>query len=322
MPIILPSTVRRMPKRKSAIGSRDDLTVDLSRCLKMRFSESRCRRCVDACPHQAVTVDGGLTIHPDKCSGCLLCTTVCPVGALEARSDFSVCLAQLSKVPDPVLGCIRTKGAANATLACLGGLADEHLLMLFHALTGRLTLNLTSCPDCPNSAMTVQLRQRLDSLAADSLFNRKCHIVLASSAENFNYHQEVVDRRSFFKSVGSYLFKGADTVLFPQNEQDQQRSEYGEKRLPVRRELLNRIRHTISPEGEVQIRKDFDSFVAFANNCTSCQGCVAICPTGALQTKSSETLPIFDHLRCTGCGLCSEFCLDGAIQLHSGNIQG
>ena len=308
-----------MPESQSAIGSRDDLSVDLSRCLKMRFNASRCRRCVDICPHQAVTLDDGLAINPDQCSGCLLCTTVCPVGALESsRSDFFICLAQLSKVPEPVLGCIRTKKSANATLACLGGLADEHLLMLSHTLTGSLTLNLTSCPDCPNHSMTVHLRKRLDSLAEDRPFGRKCRLVLADSAEKLNYSQEVVDRRSFFKSVGHYLFKGADTILFPQTEQVQQRSEYGEKRLPLRRELLNRIRATISPEGAGRIRKDFEFFVSFADNCTSCQGCVAICPTGALQTKSSETPPGFDHLLCTGCGLCSEFCLDGAVQIYSG----
>lgn len=310
-----------MPESKSAIGSRDDLTVNLSRCLKMRFNESRCRRCVDICPHQAVTLDGGLIINQDQCSGCLLCTTVCPVGALESRSDFFVCLTQLSKVPEPVLGCIRTKKSSNTALACLGGLAEEHLLMLFHALTGRLTLNLTSCTDCPNNPMILQLRQRLDSLAEDKPSGRKCRIVLADSAKDVHYYQEAVDRRSFFKSVGNYLVKGADTILFPRNEQGQQRSEYNEKRLPIRRELLNRIRQTISPEGEVRIRKDFDSFVTFDNNCTSCQGCVAICPTGALQTGSPEKPPIFDHLLCTGCGLCSEFCLDGAIQVHSGDIE-
>lgn len=322
MPIILPSQVRRMPKSKSAIGSRDDLTVDLSRCLKMRFNESKCRRCVDICPHKAVALDAGLAINPDQCSGCLLCTTVCPVGALESRSDFSVCLAQLSKVPEPVLGCIRTQKSSNAALACLGGLAEEHLLILFHTLAGSLTLNLTSCTDCPNSPMIVQLRQRLDSLAEDRPSGRKCRIVLADAAEDLHYYQEVVNRRSFFKSVGNYLFKGADTILFPRNEQGQQRSEYGEKRLPIRRELLNRIRHTISPEGEVRIQKHFDSFVSFDNNCTSCQGCVAICPTGALQTESSDLPPSFKHLLCTGCGLCSEFCLDGAVELHPENIEG
>lgn len=311
-----------MPESKSAVGSRDDLAVDPSRCLKMRFNASRCRRCVDICPHRAVTLDDGLAINPDQCSGCLLCTTVCPVGALEARSDFYACLRQLGKTSDPVLGCIRTKKSAHATLACLGGLADEHLLMLFHTLTGCLTLNLAACSDCPNRPVIVQLRQRLDSLAEDRPSGRKCRLVLADSAENLHYSQEVVDRRSFFKSVGHYLFKGADTVLFPQTEQVQKRSEYGEKRLPVRRELLNRIRPSISPEGAVRIGKDFDFFVSFDNDCTSCQGCVAICPTGALQTTSSETPPVFDNLLCTGCGLCSEFCLDGAVQVHSGDIAG
>jgi len=94
---------------KAAIGSRDDLIIDASRCLRMRFSESSCRHCVDICPHGAVILDSALTINPDQCHGCMLCTSVCPAGALEQNCDFHACLAKLAKVSEPILGCIRTK---------------------------------------------------------------------------------------------------------------------------------------------------------------------------------------------------------------------
>lgn len=305
--------------RSPATGSREDLAVDVSRCQRVRFSASSCQRCLEVCPHGALALANGLAIDAEKCRGCLLCTTVCPVGALEPRSDFSLCLAQLARVPDPVLGCIRSKDCSNATLSCLGGLAEEHLLLLYHTLTGRLTLNLTQCADCSNKPMIALLRQRLDAIFAAGLSGSYCCIVIVELSQDIQYRDESVDRRSFLKSCRNYLFKSADIILSPTQEQSSRRSEYAEKRLPIRRELLNRTRNKSSQELEVRIGEHFDASIVFAETCTSCQGCVAICPTGALQAGLAETPPTFVQRLCTGCGLCHEFCLDGAVQVTSRN---
>jgi len=289
--------------------------VDASRCLRMRFSDSSCRHCVDICPHGAVRLDGGLAIETELCRGCLLCTTVCPVGAVEQNIDYFACLAQLSRVPDPVLGCIRTKDRSNAAVACLGGLSEEHVLALYHIQAGRLTLNLSLCSDCPNDPMIIRLRQRLNIISDAGLSYSNCRVVLAESAQDIHYRDESVDRRSFFKSFRNSLFKSADNILSANNEQTERRNEYAGKRVPIRRELLNSIRNRLLPELEHQTRKHFDSCVSFDDTCTRCQGCVAICPTGAMKTDLPDTPPVFDQLVCTGCGLCVEFCLDGAVRI-------
>ncbi len=308
-----------MPDRRTSIGARDDLRIESSRCKRMRFSESDCSRCLDICPHGAVTLDGGLAIDPERCRGCLLCTAVCPVGALEHNSDFAACMTQLSRVPEPVLGCIRTKESSNASLACLGGLSQEHLLALIHTLAGNLTLNLSVCGDCPNSHGISGLKSRLEAVSAAGLDRGACRIDLAESVRDIHYRDESVDRRNFFKSFGSALFKSAAVVLSSSNEQAEPCIAYAEKRLPFRRELLNSIRSKLSQELEIQVQKHYCSCVSFENTCTKCQGCVAICPTGALHGASSEETPVFDQLRCTGCALCVEFCLDQALRISRNN---
>lgn len=304
-----------MTDTRTVTGSRDDLVLDASRCLKMRFSKSSCRRCVDICPHSAVSVDGFLAINPNHCHGCLLCTAVCPSGALEQSTDFSSCLAQLSRVSEPLLGCIRTNGESNATLACLGGLSEEHLVTLCHSLPDMLTLNLSQCADCTNNAMIIHLRQRLTWLSEAGLFVGGCRIVLAESDAELHFRDESVDRRSFFKSLRRSLFQSAAAILSTTNEVSEHRAEYAGKRLPLRREILNRISNKLSPAMKNLLRKNFDSGASFNDNCTACQGCVAICPTGAIQTEQSDTLPVFDRLLCTGCGLCAEFCLESALRI-------
>ncbi len=304
-----------MADSKTATGSRDDLSIDASRCLRMRFSESSCRHCVDICPHGAVSVDSTLAINPDRCHGCMLCTSVCPAGALEQNCDFHACLAKLSKVSEPILGCIRTQECSNGTVTCLGALSEEHLVALYHTLAGKLTLNLSLCSDCRNHSIIGQLRQRLDALSKASLSSSDCSIEISESAQDMNYQDESVDRRSFFKSFRKSLFTSASVILSTHNEQTERRTNYAEKRVPIRRELLNRTRNKLSPELAVQLRKHFDTCVLFTNRCTKCQGCVAICPTGALNTLTNEEIPAFDQLQCTGCELCREFCLDGAVQI-------
>jgi ferredoxin len=308
-----------MAESRTVTGNRDDLVVDASRCLRMRFSESSCRLCIDSCPHGAVTLDGGLDINPEQCRGCMLCTSVCPVGALEQTGDFYACLAKLSKVPEPVLGCIRTKECSNATLACLGGLSKEHLLTLYHTQTGRLTLNLSTCANCPNSESVPALKQRLLTISAADLADGTCRIDLTESARDIHFRDESLDRRSFLKSLGTTLFRSAATVYSDTNDHKRQRCEYAQKRVPLRRELLNRTRDNLSQQLAVLTGKQFDSHISCNEHCTTCQSCVAICPTGALHTDLPDSPPTFNRLLCTGCGLCREFCMEGALQISTGD---
>lgn len=304
-----------MPDGRMRTGGRDDLRIESSRCMRMRFSESRCRRCINICPHGAVTFDGGLAINPEQCRGCLLCTAACPVGALEHNSDFDACMAQLSRVPESVLGCMRMKEHCNASLTCLGGLSEEHLLALYHTLAGSLTLNLSLCADCPNSSSISALKLRLEAISMADLACGTCSIDLAEAAQDIHFRDETVNRRSFFKSFGNALLKSAAVVLSGTNQQTEQRSDYAGKRVPLRRELINSTGIKLSRELEVRVSKHFDSCVSFDENCSACQGCVAICPTGALRTEESDRPPAFEQRLCTGCGLCCEFCLDGAVRI-------
>lgn len=305
-----------MPDQPSQpCGSRDDLRIEQSRCLPNRYSESSCRRCVAICPRQAISVDEHLRVDPDRCTGCLLCTTVCPSGALEINQPFDTCLAALRKIEKPTLGCCRTNASANATLACLGGLSDEHLLSLIHSLTGTLQLNLSSCQDCPNSAMLDRLSERLRRLADQGTGQGKCRISTVDDEVALRVEQEQLNRRSFFSSFRSVLFQSAAVVVNATQQSADHRSEYAEKRVPERRQLLNRTLRALPTEPGQWITTHYSHQLTFSKNCSACQGCVASCPTGALRTKDRKQQPEFLQENCTACGLCVEFCLDQAITL-------
>lgn len=212
---------------------------------------------------------------------------------------------------------MRTNGSSNGSMVCLGGLSEEHLMALCHTVTGRLTINLSLCSGCPNSAAIPLLHQRLAALSAAGLPEGGCYIVIAENTQQIHFRDKPVDRRSFFTSIRNSLFKSAAVILSSANEPTAQRREYAVKRLPIRRELLNRIAARFPAEPDSHVLGRFNHHIAISGSCTTCQGCVAVCPTGALLADSTDGRPQFDQQRCTGCRLCVEFCLDGALMLSN-----
>jgi Ni,Fe-hydrogenase III small subunit/NAD-dependent dihydropyrimidine dehydrogenase PreA subunit len=56
--------------------------IDASKC------PDGCRACVDACPSQAISVDGALTLDLGKCLFCTECVDACPEGAVRYTQDY------------------------------------------------------------------------------------------------------------------------------------------------------------------------------------------------------------------------------------------
>ncbi|MGE0377364.1 MAG: NADH-quinone oxidoreductase subunit NuoB [Planctomycetaceae bacterium] len=56
--------------------------IDSSRC------SDGCRRCAEACPTDAITVDGSLKLDLGRCLFCTDCMDACPEGTIQYSSDF------------------------------------------------------------------------------------------------------------------------------------------------------------------------------------------------------------------------------------------
>lgn len=297
--------------------STSTLTCDLSRCLRMRYSESGCEYCTTVCPSQAIDLSDGLRLHRERCTGCLACTTACPSGTLEASTDFSRLQQALTNHQQDtfVLGCQRNEtNQANHQLPCLGMLSLEHLLVLTVATRTALQLDISQCGGCSSKGMLTSLRSHLAQ--ATELQPSSLPIRLISDADQLHYRSETLDRRAFFNSFRRLTALGVKSVLSPPEPELKQRS-YADKLLPRRRSLLLTIKDQLAPQAAATVTYQ----ASFSDACSGCLGCVRICPTGALSTPCEQvfqdhTTPVFTADCCTGCGLCVEFCLDQAVTLH------
>lgn len=294
------------------------LRQEPSRCLRMRYSGSLCALCAAVCPAGALSLDGGLEVQPESCTGCLACTTVCPTGALEPGADMSRILGSLRGhvLPVFVLGCSRSGNRCHGALPCLGMLSQEHLVALYFCGTALVQLDASACTGCPAAAARERLDQQLQHLGGVTGLPLHRRLRLVTDAAALDFRQEEVSRRSFFTSMGKLACQGVVSAIASSATEYRSMS-YREKTVPLRRGVLLDTIASLPADQASPLREAFCFSASFDDRCDGCFGCVKACPTGALgePDEPGAATPCFDANRCTGCRLCTEFCVSAAVTI-------
>ncbi|KAF0217275.1 MAG: 4Fe-4S [Geobacteraceae bacterium] len=300
---------------KLAPNTASVLKLDASRCLKMRLGESGCSRCATICPVGAIDLSDGLKIGKERCTGCLTCTTACPSGAIEAHEDFNNILSALARhsMPVFVVGCRLAGSRSHRQLPCLGMLSAEHLVGLYARGGAVVQLAANACDGCAAGAMRERLAIRLRETARTTRLPFDRRIFLVTKADDIQFNEPGLDRRSFFSSLRNLAVQGVTTALAaPAGEK--RGLCYGDKSLPQRRAVLLGAIDSLPPEKARSVHDAFTFSASFNDSCDGCLGCVRACPTAAI-SETGDSTPSFDSSRCTGCRLCTEFCLSGAVDI-------
>jgi len=246
----------------------------------------------------------------------MACTAACPSGALEVAHDFQRIVERRPPTDALILGCTRHPHEPGIRVPCLGMLSEEHLVSLFASCPEPISLVTAPCAECENASAVERMKDRILRLQRLTLlpFADRFHFVTVRPEPA----ERRYDRRSFFMEVKDKVMSQVAGTVTPDPVSDPERAragvDYSSKRIPRRSRLLAAALARVTPD-QARIIGDVLRFrMELSESCDGCFGCVAVCPTGALESSSQAQR--FNEAACTGCQLCSEFCLEDAIRIH------
>ena len=308
-------------------------------CKRLRFSHSDCRRCVDICPENAITLDPGPTIN-DRCSSCGLCQTACPTEVFqgEIHTDQHL-LSQITPFPgkdEPLvkerqlfMHCQQAEkqNEASFSIPCLGSITENFILGVALSGANELALTKGACSVC----RLKQGEQLLtNSIAAFDVLSKTMELqqFTLSLQEKQKEEQATLGRRALFSSISGGQENRVESALSPKGEaietaprRSSPRTRNGTRPSP-KREYLRMLLDKTPPNGTAVVAYDqsfpWGNIKIDENNCVTCGICVNVCPTGAIfrKTKNERLSHYFNTSLCTNCRLCEEACPQKVISFE------
>jgi ferredoxin len=289
---------------------------DASICAHSVNGREVCRRCIDACPAEAIqSLAGRIEVDPFLCQGGGSCTTVCPSGAISYRYPA---LRDNGKRLRDMLKCYREQdGDAAIVFFHSESFAPQDYLQAYDNLLPFAVEELASVGvDLCLSALAYGAAQVV--LYVDEQ-------VPASSADNLG--QQLAWARELVIALGlpgECIALCAAQAAVPALEPRRAigAAEYdmpGNKRNAILQALDHLVGQLQPAEDRVELSSPapFGEAVIDAGKCTLCMACVGACPGRALQDGSNREVPevFFIESLCLQCGACVQTCPEDAISL-------
>lgn len=291
-------------------------------CAHGRNGKYACRRCIDACPTQAIASAGErIEVDPYLCQGGGSCATACPSGAItyaypSASETLGYVRAMLNAYFDAggshpsLLFYDREHGAGLLEAAAVE--LPEHVLAvaveeigsvgmdcwLAGLAFGAADVTLLAAPGTAPSVTGEMQRQLsycqaiLEGLALDV---RRIQLSLADSAA----------------ALGQAFAERRETLCHSPFET------FNEKRNTVFT-ALERLMRVAAPATDsivLPAGAPFGDVSVATEGCTLCLACASACPANALQGGSDSPMLRFIEAQCVQCGLCVTTCPEQVISI-------
>ncbi len=295
-------------------------------CLPLRQRMDGCDACRAACPAGALLFeDAGLALHAD-CHGCGRCLPACPMGALdlpEARPAVAAASGEPSRSA-LAIDCRRVPARLRGeiTVPCLGAL-DAAALLELRAQAGARGIELRDrgwCADCPaggdgahpaQAAVNACIMHLVELGQPPARWPRLVDAALpAKHALPLGTGSAALSRRAFFARFAEPVrVRGAPAARRSMPASPAHAS--------LARNRLLAALSALAPAGRTTAHAH--PLLRATTRCRDHQGCVRVCPTGALRAwREHETGGLrFAAAQCIACGLCAQHCPEQALQLSA-----
>jgi len=301
------------------------LHFDITTCVRATSKFSQCTQCVDICPVDTIAFSDNIpSFTPSACVDCGACVGVCPSSSFHlsefSRIDFFF----------GFLGHESSTISCKDNVPCLAWLSVEELMAI--ALNKTTTLELGYCKSCEiGERLYKQIVSNIEE--ANFVLSSFCDKQLEVSFEAPSVEKVAQEpsRRSFLSHINIKKMHEAKEKFEAKVDEDELKSynlesadisKLKEKSIPNKRKLLLTSLKRLAPPTQYEVLpQDEISFISqkyVDDNCTNCQICYRICPTGALSSDNKFSLINFDAAACIKCHLCHDVCEPDAIHLQVG----
>ena len=329
-------------------------------CTHVRNRAASCTACMDACPHDALLVEGNeIATDPDNCTGCGACVAACPTAALANTTPTRAALyaetERIARRSSKLAFCCSQAGLHSIDddrfidMACLAQL-DEALLA-HAALNGAPSLALIhgTCESCINAKVESNIEQTIqDFRGLCKFWGIEAHLTRTVLTKEEHPGADPSQRRQVFKEILEETKDAAIGITaktFLKEEEPpatlaqtlSQSMGSLKKKVPARTMILANDLFEIEPrpKGPWPTRQ-FAQVHIDANRCEHCGKCSFFCPTGALSQigdaprkavmgvtyqANEEAFHEFRPSECVRCGLCVDSCPSQALSLDDAEAE-
>lgn len=311
-----------------------------NRCTRYRYRYSECRRCADACPHDAITLsDEGAALVADKCKDCSLCISACHTQAWSSPRFTPIeLLREAIKKPAWHFACEPSGCSGDAVVPCLGAV---DAVWLAYMAKRRIPVSLhgsSHCGECVHD-LTGSAQLKLNLAAVDQLFESAGQGCPSNTppldwvlpvlppdprkpgerARKVAANAGIASRQHLFRRIfrrSAEKPSPSATANAPGKVADKaiRAASYC---VTEQRELLQIVckqredqRFTVALHESLPLMQ-----LSLQPGCTLCEACFRVCPTGALQIVENpgDWALTFQTDRCVACEVCLEVCQPGVL---------
>lgn len=292
------------------------LKVSPQRCVIERNRFSSCRKCAEACPASAISLEGGLSVREEICTECMRCTMVCPTEALY-DDKYVGYFREMSNREIIAFSCEEVKSEHPfIKLGCLSQL-DEALLLYAITNSKMVTIqyNEEKCSKCNkyNGSLGEWLNKVICELNSTLIEPPEIYF----NANPSSKMEKNFSRRDLFTFFSRKVTHNVVSPFIPDEE------EVRNLRISLKAGIRRTIYYRILEQHRHLFIKNFDAQRLYSlqleinDYCDGCEVCARVCPTGALKFSEDNNLisAIFDPKLCNGCRSCKDVCRKNGIEI-------
>lgn len=297
---------------------RTSVGFERNNCLRSRYKHHDCQACVDICPERALLLqEGHIRLDESRCNGCGYCCHICPSEAMTMDAERLNQYEQRMNQRDYVCFACRLQGNSenDILVPCIGVVSPELLMIpMLKGTPFQIFYDEGKCKKCKEyGKMASRINENLEWIKDwNESLDKPFVIAIEHNAAKKKGRPKGMSRRELF-TLGKSRVR--NEVAFLLSDSFAEQSLRNKISLPLRRQYFRLFARQKSVENlpvpgklrhKIAIPKK-----TVSSECSLCNRCAVLCPTGALQQQVSDEVKslTFTPASCIQCCICLANCI-------------